>query len=109
MMLKRQEQVDKELEEVADYWHVAFNTQATPSDRQMLVWLHRYLVDIVTDALLATGEKIVRETDAERLITRQVQNGAASCRFALADAVLACKLTPEQYNFSHSELEKGDS
>jgi len=27
----------------------------------------------------------------------------------LADAVLACKLTPEQYNFSHSELEKGDS
>ena len=30
-------------------------------------------------------------------------------RFALADAVLACKLTPEQYNFSHSELEKGDS
>jgi hypothetical protein len=24
----------------------------------------------------------------------------------LADAVLACQLTPEQYNFSHSELEK---
>jgi hypothetical protein len=39
----------------------------------------------------------------------QVQNGAAPRHFALPDAVLACKLTPEQYNFSHSELEKGDS
>jgi hypothetical protein len=37
---------------------------------------------------------------------RQIQNGAASRRFALADAVSACKITPEQYTFSHSELEK---
>jgi hypothetical protein len=34
------------------------------------------------------------------------QNGAASSRFALADAVLACKLIPEQYNFDHPMLEK---
>jgi hypothetical protein len=27
-------------------------------------------------------------------------NGAASRRFALADAVMACKLTPEQYNLA---------
>jgi hypothetical protein len=43
------------------------------------------------------------------LITRPSPEWAASRRFALADAVLVCKLTPEQYNFSHSELEKGDS
>jgi hypothetical protein len=36
------------------------------------------------------------------------QNGAASLRFALPEAVLACKLTPEQYNFGHAELGKKD-
>jgi hypothetical protein len=39
----------------------------------------------------------------------QVQNGAASGRFAFADAVLACKLTPEQYYFSYPELKYGYS
>jgi hypothetical protein len=38
-----------------------------------------------------------------------VQNGVESGHFALADAVLACQLIPEQYNFGHLELGKGDS
>ncbi len=37
------------------------------------------------------------------------RHGAADPHFAFADAILACKVTPEQYNFGHSELEKGDS
>jgi hypothetical protein len=37
------------------------------------------------------------------------QNSTAVPRFAFADASLACKVTPKQYNFSHAELKKGDS
>jgi hypothetical protein len=37
------------------------------------------------------------------------QNSAAAPRFAFADASLACKVTPKEYNFSHSELKKGNS
>ncbi len=64
-------------------------------------------------ALVVEGDRIadidaggssVREIDADDVDyaakSRMARHRAV---FALADAVLACKLTPEQYNFSHSE------
>jgi hypothetical protein len=66
---------------------------------------------VETKSLTVTQEGAVSEKSAGNDVdyAAKSRNGAASRRFALADAVLACKLTPEQYNFSHSELEKGDS
>jgi hypothetical protein len=49
--------MEQELELVAECWHTAFATTATPSERQMLVWLDRYPLVIVEKALLKTGVK----------------------------------------------------
>jgi hypothetical protein len=47
----------EETDYVTHCWHDAFNTTATPSDWQMLVWANRHPLVIIEKALQCTGRK----------------------------------------------------